>query len=471
VRCALLALLLVGQDLSPADEYAIRVKKAPAFAAGKLVSLGDWLADKDQHGFARVEFRRAVAADPDHEGAHKRLGERRGDTGWEIDPGLRLKVTNEKKKEEEFAKIRADYVKKVTEAERAIGLEWTAVGNLAEKAGMKAEAETAWRKAVEYAPGLESARKKLGHEKRANLWMTPEEKKIRDAVAGDRAKATSGAEDAGKSDVGTRMELTLVRQASEHFLIESSYLDKAALADLVQRAEHTWASFHAGFGCAPVWKNRPTIVILKDKAQHEKFVDLFHKGSDAEKAFTKKSAGWNAFPLLECQTGDKPAVNNQDYAIHYPAQAMARQLTGGRALWVVEGMALWFSDAIQDTAIWACVSLASTGTGDPNRNNRDPKNWPFLIKGWVADGKDPDIDALVKCSAWAEFDGAEAVKAWSLLDFLMCEHREKLSAFLADMKSQKDTGEASLAKVFGWTLAELDARWRTWARAAYAEAK
>ena len=169
--------------------------------------------------------------------------------------------------------------------------------------------------------------------------------------------------------------------------------------------------------------------------------------------------------------GGRPVTTNQDFAIHYPVQALVGALAGNKALWILEGTALWFTSGMQDTAVWACVDMAGTGAGWNARNLRDPKNWAFTIKTWMAERSDPSIDGLVKCTKWSEFDGAEAVKAWSLIDFLMIEHKEKLVRFLADLKTQKDTGEASLKKVFGWTLAELDARWRTWARAATENAK
>ncbi len=335
---------------------------------------------------------------------------------------------------------------------------------------MKPEAEAAWRRAVEFAPGYEAARKKLGCELNGGIWMLPAEKALRAEIA-DITKAPQGAEDAGKSEVAEKLAVTFTRRASDHFLLESSCLDTKALADLVQRAEHCFAMFHKVFGAKELLKEKYDIILLKDKTEHDKYIDTYHKGTAEQKEFSKKQSGWGGYPRHESYVGTRPVSSQQDFVVHYPAQAMMGAMSGGKALWLLEGGALWFTNAIEDTAIWACVDMAGTGGGGGGRNKRDPKNWGIIIKTWLAEGKDPAIDGVLKCTKWSEFDGDEAIKAWSLLDFLMIEHKEKLVKFLADVKIQKDNGEKSIQAILGWTLEEFDLRWRTWARAAYENAK
>ncbi len=473
-RAALLVCVLaIAQEGDPAWEYRQRLEGAKKLTATKLISVGAFLSDKEQHASARLHYSRAAWFDPENEDARRRLGERRIEGGgWERDPGATVKTSNAPRKEEELLKLHADAAKRLADAEKAIGLEWTAIGNLAEKAGLKAESEAAWREAMQFYPGGESARKKLGYEKgKDGVWRLPSARTLREEVSGGVAKAPSGAEDTGKSVVGEKTGVTLARRSSEHFLIESSHLDQAALTDLVQRAEHCWAMFHKALGQQSLLKEKYTFVLFKDAAQYEKCIDEFHKGTAEQKAWSKKNQGHGSYPMHVARTGDRPISNPQDFVIHYPVQAMMAALAGPRALWLLEAAALWFTSEIMDTAVWACVAMASTGTGANARNLRDPKNWRIVLKSWLEEGKDPDIVAVMKCTTWAEFDGPEAVKAWSLFDFLLTEHRDKLIAFLADVRAQKDTGEASLAKVFGWPVAELDARWRTWARAATEGAK
>ena len=113
------------------------------------------------------------------------------------------------------------------------------------------------------------------------------------------------------------------------------------------------------------------------------------------------------------------------------------------------------------------MDLAGTGTGG-TKGSKDPKDWPYMMREFVKGGKDPDINGVIKCTNIAELDGPETIKAWSIVDFLLTEHREKFIEFCADLRTQTDTGTESFKKVFGWSLEDLDAKWRAYAKSAYA---
>ena len=84
--------------------------------------------------------------------------------------------------------------------------------------------------------------------------------------------------------------------------------------------------------------------------------------------------------------------------------------------------------------------------------------WEGQILSWVEE----------RIHDLAEFSGEEVVKAWSMVDFLIAEHREKLMAFLGKIRGQKDDeDEKALQEVFGWTLEDFDLRWKSYARASY----
>ena len=85
----------------------------------------------------------------------------------------------------------------------------------------------------------------------------------------------------------------------------------------------------------------------------------------------------------------------------------------------------------------------------------------------MKEGKDPDINAVLKCKNFAELSGPETVKAWSIVDFLMSDHRDKFIEFCKDLRASTDNGESSFKKVFGWTPQDLDNRWRAYAKQAY----
>jgi hypothetical protein len=113
------------------------------------------------------------------------------------------------------------------------------------------------------------------------------------------------------------------------------------------------------------------------------------------------------------------------------------------------------------------VELAGTGTGD-QKDARKPENWPLIIRTLAREDRDPEIAAVIKCANHAEFSTQEAIKAWSLVDFLLQEHKDKFVEFCKDLRAQDDNGEKSLHKVFGWTLEDLDDRWRAFVKIDYA---
>jgi tetratricopeptide (TPR) repeat protein len=467
---ALLGLLVQDPPADPAAEYKDRLEKLLKSIATKHVSVGGYLASNGMHRWARDEYNKAIAADPDCAEGRQKLGDKRTDDGtaWEADPNAKVKVVNDKKKDEDVAKIKEQYEKRLTGLGQDVAKEWYNVGMLADKAGMKPEAEAAFRKAIEYDAQHKGAREKLGYKKTKEGWVTAADEKLRKDLVEGLAKAPAGGDDKGPSEVGGKIGVTMNRRSSEHFVLESPHLASKDLGVLIQHAEHSYAMFHQMFGQSGLLPEKYTLIILKDKSQHEKYIDAFYTGDGTKKQFTRdKCAGYGGYPRNECFQADRPEAANMDYCIHYPVQAMTGRLAGHEALWLLEGMALWFTAKMKQTAVWACVDLAGTGTGGNSKNYQDPKNWPFVIRTWIKDGKDPAIDALVKCSNWAELDGAETVKAWSIVDFLIAEHKEKFVQLMADLKGAKDTGESSFLKVFGWSLNDLDARWRGWAKVSY----
>ena len=476
LSATMLALLLLVQDPDPATDYKTRLEQVKKTTAVKHVSCASYLASKDMHKWARDEFNKAIASDPDNEQARRGLGDKRSDdgTGWEVDPAAKIRSANEVKKEDEIIKVKTEYEKKLGDLGKSISSEWSAIGNAAEKAGLKAEAEAAFKKAIEYNANNESARKKLGYEKsKEGGWVSAADKALRAQLVDGIAKAPQGAEDKGTSETAGKIGGTMQRRGSEHFIIESTYLDQKSLGTLVQHAEHAYAMFHKMFNQKELFgSEKYVMVLLKDRSEHQKYVDAFYTGDATRKTFTRdKCAGMGGFPKSESFNDQRGEPANMDYVIHYPVQGMVGNVAGHGALWLLEGMSLWFTAKMKQTSAWACVDLAGTGTGNSGKNYQDPKNWPFVIKTWIKEGKDPAIEGLIKCANWAELDGAETVKAWSICDFLIAEQREKFIDFMQVLKSDKDSGESAFNRVFGWSLADLDARWKGWARTTYESAK
>jgi hypothetical protein len=460
-----LALLLQG---APADEYKTKLAQLSKNTAAKHYSVGDYLATAQMHLWARAEFNKTLEFDPDHEGARRKLGYKKADGGWENDPTIKQEFAN-KKKGEDAERIRKQYLEKLETLGRDLSRQWTDLGLYCKRNSLPKEAEHAFRKALEYDPANATVRKELGYEKDAKgVWISKAERELRKEMKDGIAKAPEGAVSGVTTPAEEKLGIKHTKRESGHYLIESPHLKDKELADLVQHAEHAYAMFHKIFGESDLYGGRKhTYVILKDKAQHERFIDLFHQGTPAQKDLAKKSSGFGAFPFSETVQDTRPIGSLQDMVVHVVAESLTEILVGTRENhWLNEGVAYHFTRLMKDSAGTYCVDLAGTGPKSDGKSYQEAANWPIVCKVWVREGKDPNIDEILKCTNIAELSGAETVKAWSLVDFLMAEHRDKLIELCKALREKKPIEEA-LRSVWGWSTGDLDFRWKQFVRVSY----
>jgi hypothetical protein len=155
-----------------------------------------------------------------------------------------------------------------------------------------------------------------------------------------------------------------------------------------------------------------------------------------------------------------------DFVIHSTVHALSSWHIKGSRPWLREGMAYYFTRLMNDTAMVYCVRFEGTKT-EGGKTFNDPGNWPTIVREWMRSGGDPDINAVVKV-ALNDLTAERTVKAWSLIDFMFSEHRDRWIELHKELAADpKDTGEKAFQKVFQWSLEELNARWRDWARGAY----
>ena len=83
-------------------------------------------------------------------------------------------------------------------------------------------------------------------------------------------------------------------------------------------------------------------------------------------------------------------------------------------------------------------------------------------KGLVRSGEDISFDELEKTEL-NQLDGRHYAKGFTLMKWLLKDHKKELIAWLKGMN--RATTTAALAKAFGgWTTHELDKRWREWVK-------
>jgi hypothetical protein len=419
--------------------------------------------------WARDQFYRAIELDPDNETARKKLGYKKNEDGkWESDLNAKQDFGN-KKKNDEAEKIRKQYVERLDSAGKDLSRQWAELGFFCKKSMMAPEMNDAFQKALEYDPANVSARKELGYEKDAKgIWMSKVERELRREMKEGIAKAPSGQAGTAAPEAEAVVGVKLKARESEHYVIESPHLNDAQMGLILQHAEHAYAMFHKLFGQTDLYKGgKFEFIILKDKAQHDKWVDATYKTDNpAMMKLLHESGATGSYPRSEVYQETRPDAFLQDDVIHSTAQTLMGLWCGEKHCWVLEGMAMHFTRLMKDSSMVHCVDLAGTSPKNKGKNYSDPNDWPVVCRVWVREDRDPDLTTILNRTNFGEFDGADAVKSWSLVEFLLGQHREKFIIFLQQFREGKDV-EAALKEVWGWSINDLDYRWKQYVRIAY----
>jgi hypothetical protein len=475
-----LAALLPGFQGAPQDEYKTKLAALSKSTAAKHYSIADYLAGASMHIWSREQLYKTIEFDPDHEGARKKLGFKKNDEGaWESDPNAKQEFGN-KKKGEDAERVRKQYVDRLDSAGRDLSRQWGDLALFCKKNSMAAESAAAFMKALEYDPANATARKELGYEKDAKgVWMSKTERELRKQMKDGIPKAPTGAAASGETDTEKGMSLKMKKRESEHFFVEAPHLKEEQLGGLLQHAEHAYAMFHKVFVQEDLFGGRKLgFVALKDKAQHTAYVNAFYKADAAHMKLALDARATGGWPRCEIYQETAPDSLLQDWVIHSSVEALLRFWCGERYCWILEGMALHFTRLMKDSAQLHCVDLAGTSPQNKGKNYSDPADWPVICRVWVRENKDPDLTSILKRTNFGEFDGADAVKSWSMVEFLLAQHREKFIEFLTTLhdlhepkegKAVVEGGivEAALKKVWGWTINDLDYRWKQYVKVAY----
>jgi len=483
--------VLFGQDspLPPDQEYANKIANIKSSLADEHASIGFFLSGAGMWQWSRVEFQNGLkaitcicgqgACTLPPGGAHEKANKGLGLVAWSddekrygIDPAAKPIETRNLKKGEDAERIWSEYQKKLETLGKKIGKLYFDLGAFCQKAlpAEKEKADAAFRTAIEYDPANKDARTKLGHLKQPNgSYQSKEEVALRKDMKEGRAKAPKGSPSQTQTEVEKKLGLAMKKQAGEHILIQSPHLDVKSLEILIQWGEHTYALFHKVFNQNSLFNQRDEWTILQTRDQHIKYVDTILANASPEHKKLAKECGGSGD---ECFQDTRPLESMEDWVIHHTAQTCSQLLAGGDRHWLHEGMAFYFTKHMHASAHWACTDLRGTGPGGEQKNYSDPATWELVIREWLRTNKDPDINKVYKCRKLSELKGGDPVKAWSLVDFLATEHREKFIEYMQKLRASKeDEDEATLQSVFGWTLQELDNRWKIYARSAYAEKK
>lgn len=435
--------------------------------AAEYVKLGEYLDNARLHRWAVGQFEQALEFDGDNPKARKRLGYVKQGDIWQRDLAIDVKTWNMRtsgiepyEKEIEQRKARA-HVAAAKDLEKLAG--WCRQKGLAD------EARLCLRRVLEFDRSNVKALQELGYAIEGERWISPEEIALRKWFRDGLDARPKGSPVEGESDVEKKLKIVTEKRRSDRFAVESGHLKGPQLERVVQHLEQVWEIYHALFGLEQsVLKPPVAVIILRSQQEHSAFIDFFEKGSDADKALSKKNDGamYTEPPLAECVQREKGIDFVFDYCIHATIHLMLAYHLGADRPWLTEGLATAFTRQLRGTALCACVRLEGTAR-EGGKTFTDPANWTWIVREWVQKGSDPEL-VLVLRSTLNDLDQIRLVKAWSVLDFLMTAHRNRLKELVEELaKDPKDSGEGALRKVFGWTVERVEAEWRAYTRRAY----
>lgn len=452
-----------SQDRGALQEFEALFAAALQKAAEAHVRLGRFCEGKKQLAWARTQYERALACDPEHAEA-KRLLEREG-----------VEWRNAARQEpEEPGALFDECAKKAYEAYQPAGAAFRDAAKLADAKGatLEAQARRAWKQTLEYWPACSEARKRLGHQlykSDFSIWDTLK------PVASDRLFHVSAPRWSHPGEIAFR----------------KGFEERKAKAPKAKPYQCS-----AGSHPPAVAEVRGTFYVFvltgrEGKPEHlEEFVSIceaftgwLHEFVGAQERIEGRVRPLGDGPLhvgLAFSGGgdskqDVPFALARSYGFYFSAvidYAMSSYLHGD--LVAYHQPVAWLH---LQTLLYVCKAVFGHGlvvlsdaTSTQDVNSRVTRgyellpNWHKTMREMAWLGDDPPIKASIgepiNSMRWRS-----RLKGWSLFDFLMTEHQGKLSEFFRQcdyqVRDPKDpTGEKTFRKVFGWSYEELEERWR-----------
>ena len=91
--------------------------------------------------------------------------------------------------------------------------------------------------------------------------------------------------------------------------------------------------------------------------------------------------------------------------------------------------------------------------------------WPGKVYAAVRRKKAPSLASYPHRDT-RKLSSPQHAFAWSMIDFLVAKHHDKLGRLNRSLSARSTTAEA-LRQVLGWSISKFDDSWRRWALKAY----
>lgn len=442
-------------------------KEAAAKSGDDFMALAAWAKGKKFHkDVIRLIQEKALAADPNHEGANTALGRVQYKGEW---------MTPAQKTQREKDDADAD--------KRASGL---------------VEYKGAW------VTPEDKARMEKGLVKHNGEWMTADEAKIAQGFVKfngewvrkedlEIAKLMGPA----KKDTGLGDKLKLVQTKNCAVMGD---LPEAQLKQLAGAMEKLFAEWNRVFPDAKgsdLLQGKYRLYVFKKSRPYQKLVKAKYKREKVELEWSKRRAKeeearmrarlketsfWEFQPYAassHVQMPD-PFEGLKSHCIHFAANVLANRYSRQRfpTWWLNEGIAYYFekkvTGAIQtfNVDVGGGGGYANEGAADGDGKNPwiDAASWNQLLTGLVRTGRDPKLDKLKGKQLYGtknRMDHRDIAKAASVVRFLILDNSKKFAAFVKDAKNgpgatdiEREVG--AMIKHYGH-YSKVDAAWKKYA--------
>ena len=463
----LVAIVLLAATLASADEastrfYETRLARTQKAAAARLWDAADKARRDSLFRFAREEAVRVLEFDPDHAQARAFLGYVRKEDGWAMDLGASGRNPTENRATGATRLADAEAAWRTKVAARAVldvAVLYAGLGDECAAKGFKTEADTAYRKALEYDAANETARRGLGQVQFVKgLWIEQ-----------DRASSFEAARVAEPVAEASRWDeicgVTFNKARSGHFRVESPF-PADAVKTYLESCERVYVAYLAEFGvdrATKVLPQAPVFCVLSDDVQWNRWIDRVPRGNPG--FFRALACHWarDRWACAVRNMADFTDVQRRDRLAHQTGHMLNLALWEmPDGFWLDEALAHRYAVLVQDYTASYCLAPRKEDYGRSGEKLvwTDQSQWKELLRQQALAKDDLALRAIVSKSAY-ELPLSASVKAWSVADFLVRRDRAAFVALVRGSKEDKDR-VAALETRYGKDVETLDELWRSW---------
>jgi len=445
----------------PKDELAARWSAAAKRLSQRHAELAKKLVAKKMHELAWEEWLHAAELDPSNVEAERALGRTfdKSKSAWVAAAAAKPKKNEGTPSE---LKIRAkECADERLAASAKLIDEIEMLARWAESQGLKEPAKDLWRRILrDYDSRHEPALLATGSQFIDGRWVMPDDvarhaegkKRIDDSAEGDAVSEAS--------ELDKKLEWKLVKRRSAHFLLEGMHSDDE-MKELVRCCEAAHAQVCEALRLdAGAVSARIHGVFMAEAHHFDVFIDRAVDLRENDRARYKSLGGYasSAKLLIANYQGENSWADVKDISVHMTAHLLLDQTlkTKPAPAWLREGLAFWCTERLLVSAFTEC-QRNKTGASD-ERGLPDVRDWPKEVREAAVHGTAPPLRAVM-LSDLGSLTPPAMMKAWSLVDYLLTDQREKFTAFLGALKSGKEQEEALKEAFGGPGIEEVDALW------------